>query len=83
MERLFPSYPEAIDRIMEIIARCRFSLEELTYQYPEEAIVSGMDAQQSLEHYVRECIPIRYPEGLPRTVLKVIKLELDLIKEMR
>ncbi|QFY60430.1 DNA polymerase III subunit alpha [Rhizobium grahamii] len=83
IERLFPRYKDAIARTMEIVSRCRFSLEELTYQYPEEAIVSGMDAQQSLEHYVRECIPIRYPEGLPRKVLKVVKHELDLIRSMK
>ncbi len=83
MERLFPRYPEALARTMEIVERCRFSLEELTYQYPEEAIVPGMDAQRSLEHYVRECIPIRYPEGLPQKVLRSVRHELDLIKEMK
>ncbi|MBB3980355.1 error-prone DNA polymerase [Rhizobium azooxidifex] len=83
MARLFPRYPEALARTMEIVNRCRFSLDELTYQYPEEAIVEGMDAQQSLEHYVRECIPNRYPEGLPQKVLRAIRHELDLIKEMR
>jgi error-prone DNA polymerase len=65
MQRLFPRYPEALARTMEIADRCRFSLEELTYQYPEEAIVPGKDAQASLEHYVWECVPARYPEGLP------------------
>ncbi|WP_312930867.1 error-prone DNA polymerase [Agrobacterium cavarae] len=83
MQRLFPRYPEALDRTIEIVNRCKFSLEELTYQYPEEAIVPGMDAQQSLEHYVRESIPDRYPEGLPQKVLKAVRHELDLIKEMR
>lgn len=83
MERLFPRYQEALARTMEIVNRCRFSLDELTYQYPEEAIVDGMDAQQSLEHYVRECIPNRYPEGLPQKVLRAVRHELDLIKEMR
>ncbi|AXV16594.1 error-prone DNA polymerase [Neorhizobium sp. SOG26] len=83
MERLFPAYPEALSRTMEIVERCKFSLEELTYQYPEEAIVPGMDAQQSLEHYVRECIPNRYPEGLPQKVLRAVKHELELIKEMK
>ncbi len=82
MERLFPRYPEALARTMEIVDRCKFSLEELTYEYPEEAIVDGMDAQQSLEHYVRECIPDRYPEGLPQKVLRSVRHELDLIKEM-
>ncbi|SMD13041.1 error-prone DNA polymerase [Rhizobium sp. RU36D] len=83
MERLFPRYPEALARTMEIVERCKFSLEELTYQYPEEAIVPGMDAQQSLEHYVRECIPDRYPEGLPQKVLRAVRNELDLIREMK
>ena len=83
MERLFPAYPEALGRTMEIVERCKFSLEELTYQYPEEAIVPGMDAQQSLEHHVRECIPARYPEGLPQKVLRAVKHELELIKEMK
>ncbi len=83
MERLFPRYPEAFRRTMEIVERCKFSLEELTYQYPEEAIISGKTAQESLEHYVRECIPNRYPEGLPQSVLKVIRHELDLIRAMK
>ncbi|MDK4717637.1 error-prone DNA polymerase [Rhizobium sp. CNPSo 4039] len=82
MARLFPRYPEALARTLEIVERCRFSLEELTYQYPEEAIVPGKNAQQSLEHYVWECIPKRYPEGLPPSVLKVVRHELDLIRTM-
>ncbi len=83
MQRLFSRYPEALARTMEIAERCKFSMEELTYQYPLEAIVAGMDAQQSLEHYVRENIPGRYPEGLPQKVLRSVRHELDLIKEMR
>ncbi len=83
MARLFPRYKEALARTMEIVNRCRFSLDELTYQYPLEAIVEGMDAQQSLEHYVRECLPNRYPEGVPQKVVKAIRHELDLIKEMQ
>ncbi len=83
MERLFPRYPEALARTLEIVERCTFSLEELTYQYPEEAIVPGKNAQESLEHYVWECSPNRYPEGLPPSVLKVIRHELDLIRTMK
>ncbi|SFB59304.1 error-prone DNA polymerase [Rhizobium sp. NFR07] len=82
MERLFPRYPEALARSMEIVSQCKFSLEELTYDYPQEALIDGMDAQQSLEHCVRECIPLRYPEGLPQQVLRTVRHELDLIKEM-
>ncbi|MGO8048301.1 DNA polymerase III subunit alpha, partial [Rhizobium johnstonii] len=60
MERLFPRYRQALARTMEIVRRCTFSLEELTYQYQEEAIVPGKDAQASLENYVWECAPARY-----------------------
>ena len=63
------SYREALARTVEIVARAKFSLEELTDQYPEEAIVPGKDAQASLEHYVWQCIPDRYPEGMPPDVL--------------
>nr|WP_172694564.1 error-prone DNA polymerase [Rhizobium rhizogenes]QCL10734.1 DNA polymerase III, alpha subunit [Rhizobium rhizogenes] len=83
MERLYPRYPEALARTMEIVHRCKFSLEELTYQYPEEAIVPGKDAQASLEHYVWECVPSRYPEGLPPDVLKTVRHEIDLIRTMK
>ncbi|TAY23196.1 DNA polymerase III subunit alpha [Rhizobium ruizarguesonis] len=83
MERLFPRYREALARTMEIVDRCRFSLEELTYQYPEEAIIPGKSAQESLEHYVWECVPNRYPEGLPPDVLKTVRHEFDLIKTMK
>lgn len=83
MERLFPRYPEALRRTMEIVEQCKFSLEELTYQYPEEAIVPGKTAQQSLEHYVWECVPDRYPEGMPPEVLATVRHELDLIQKMK
>lgn len=83
MARLFPRYPEALARTVEIAARCKFSLDELSYQYPEEALVPGKTAQESLEQYVWECIPDRYPEGLPPEVLKTVRHELDLIQKMR
>src|SRR5690606_18885708 len=36
MHRLFTRYPQALARTLEIAERCRFSLDELKYQYPEE-----------------------------------------------
>ncbi|MGR9399875.1 error-prone DNA polymerase [Rhizobium leguminosarum] len=83
MERLFQRYPEALARTMEIVERCKFSMEELTYQYPEEALIPGMSAQQSLEHYTWEGVKVRYPEGLPDHVEKTIRHELALIETMR
>ena len=36
MARLFARHPEAVARSLEIAGRCRFSLSELRYQYPDE-----------------------------------------------
>ena len=44
MARLFSRYPEALARTIEIAERCRFSLDELAYQYPEEADHARPDA---------------------------------------
>src|SRR3546814_11721083 len=36
MNRLYQRYPAALARTLDIADRCRFSLAELKYQYPEE-----------------------------------------------
>ena len=36
MERLFRDHPDAVARTLEIVERCRFTLDELRYQYPDE-----------------------------------------------
>ncbi|MCF1483509.1 MULTISPECIES: error-prone DNA polymerase [Rhizobium/Agrobacterium group] len=83
MHRLFSEYPEALARTQEIVARCRFDMSELQYQYPEEAIVPGLDAQQSLTKFTWEGAAGRYPDGIPDKVRKAILHELELIRMMK
>ncbi|MBD9507946.1 error-prone DNA polymerase [Ensifer sp. ENS07] len=83
MHRLFPEYPEALARTREIVSRCKFDMSELQYQYPEEAIVPGLDAQQSLTKFTWEGAADRYPEGIPYKVRKAILHELELIRIMK
>jgi error-prone DNA polymerase len=83
MHRLFSRYPEALARTREIVDRCRFHMGELVYQYPEEAIIPGLDAQQSLARFAWEGAAVRYPEGVPDKVRKSILHELDLIRTMK
>ena len=68
MARLFSRYPEALARTLEIADRCRFSLDELAYQYPHEALIPGLTPQQALEKLVWEGAAERYPEGVPDKV---------------
>jgi error-prone DNA polymerase len=82
MARLFARWPEAIACTIEIAGRCRFSLEELKYQYPNEIRAPGVTAQEALAKLTFEGAAARYPEGVPEKVTKLLHHELRLIGEL-
>ena len=82
MHRLFARYPEALARTVEIAKRCRFSLDELTYQYPEEILLPGLTAQEALAKLTWEGAKDRYPDGVPDDVTAILKHELKLIETL-
>jgi error-prone DNA polymerase len=79
MARLFARHPEAVARTLEIVERCRFSLSDLRYQYPQQLEDPALTPQQTLERLVRECAPQRYLEGLPGDVERQLRHDLQLI----
>ncbi len=83
MARLFGRYHEALACTLAIAERCRFSLDELAYQYPEEATMRGLTPQQALEKLTFEGAAERYPEGLPGKVAAILKHELRLIETLK
>ncbi|KPH85228.1 DNA polymerase [Komagataeibacter intermedius AF2] len=82
MARLFSRYSEAVARTTEIVERCRFSLDDLAYQYPDEVSVPGQTPQQALEVLTWEGAAAAYPEGIPPEVRKTLTHELALIGRM-
>jgi len=82
MHRLFSRYPEALARTLEIVERCRFSLDELAYQYPEERDDPALTPQQALEKLTWVGAGERYPEGLPDSVRATLQHELRLIEKL-
>ena len=82
MHRLFAPYPEALARTLEIADRCRFSLDELKYQYPDEVSTPGMTPQATLEELTWAGAKDRYPEELPNKVIGILKHELRLIETL-
>ncbi len=82
MARLFAAYPEAVTRTVEIAGRCRFSLDELAYEYPVEDGEDGRPPQQRLEALTWEGAARRYPQGLPDKVAGALRHELALIAEL-
>ncbi len=81
MARLFAAHPDAVARTEDIAADCAFSLDELRYQYPEEA-AAGRTAQQTLEDLTWASLPDRYPDGTPDKVTAQLRHELALIAEL-
>jgi len=83
MTRLFSRHAEAIERTGEIAARCRFSLTELQYQYPDEELIPGLTAQQALEKITWEGAVTRYPDGIPEKARAQIEYELKIITGLK
>ena len=82
MAALFRDHPRALANAVEIAERCRFSLRELRYEYPEEVVSEGHTPQQELEILTWEGAARRYPEGVPSRVRATLERELALIGEL-
>ncbi|TXJ09741.1 MAG: error-prone DNA polymerase [Alicycliphilus sp.] len=76
---LYP--PELLAATLTVAARCRFSLDEISYRYPLETVLPGMTAQQTLTWLTWEGAHARYPAGVPERVQAQIGKELDLIAD--
>jgi error-prone DNA polymerase len=80
--RLASVYPaELLERTLEVADRCRFSLEEIKYQYPLETVPAGLTPRQALRRFTIEGARQRYPKGVPWRVRQQLLRELDLISD--
>lgn len=82
MVRLFRGYEEAVARTISIMEACRFSLDELVYEYPDEPVPPGTTPQAHLEALTWEGAAWRFPEGIPDKVRATITRELQLVAEL-
>jgi error-prone DNA polymerase len=82
-ERLVQIYPpELLVNTLTVAARCTFSLDELRYQYPMEAVLPGQTPAQTLRQFTDEGASRRYPGGMPQAVHAQVAHELALISEL-
>ncbi len=82
-ERLARLYPgELLAESVAIAARCRFSLDELRYEYPEELVPQGMTPGEHLRALTGEGIRRRWPQGISSKLRDQIEHELALIAEL-
>ncbi|MEJ6009186.1 error-prone DNA polymerase [Novosphingobium aquae] len=82
MCRLFARWPHAIEAARQVADACRFSLDELRYEYPEETCPEGRTPQEQLEYLTWQGAEGRYPDGLPQDVCTTLSRELELIGKL-
>ncbi|MBY9068108.1 error-prone DNA polymerase [Hyphomonas sp. WL0036] len=80
--RLFKGFEPAIARTLDIVERCRFSLDELSYEYPDEPVPPGSTPQEHLERLTWAGANWRYPQGIPQQVTAQLRMELDMIADL-
>jgi error-prone DNA polymerase len=83
MARLFRDAPEAIEETLKLDASLTFSLDELKYEYPNEAREGFASTQDALVHLAWEGAAKRYPQGIPEKIRKALDHELTLIAELQ
>lgn len=77
MELLFQDLPEALANTVKIAESCTFSLAELRYTYPQEAVPEGHTAKSFLRELVMQGAKERYKGLLSLEVDKQIRRELE------
>ncbi|MGY6250050.1 error-prone DNA polymerase [Bosea thiooxidans] len=82
MARLFRDAPEVIAETQHLFSRIEFDLGQLKYAYPDEPVPPGWNDQDWLVELVRRRCLIRYPEGVPEKVEKLLAKELTLIAKL-
>jgi error-prone DNA polymerase len=82
MARLFAGFEDAIAAQADVLARVRFSLDELRYEYPDEVVHPGETAIESLKRLTWAGAARRYPDGVPAAVADAVRHEFDLIAQL-
>ncbi len=79
---LFPDDRGAVERTLDVAERCTFSMDELRYVYPSEALPDGTTTGEHLRRLVLEGARGRYGGRVPPDVLAQVEKELALIDEL-
>lgn len=82
MVRLFHDYPDAIAETIRIADQISFSLDELSYEYPEETSGASATPQDELIRLTWAGARDRFGDDIPDKVHAALNYELKLIAEL-
>jgi error-prone DNA polymerase len=80
LAQLYP--PELLAETLAIAERCRFSLDCLRYEYPDELVPAGHSPASWLRRLTADGLRWRFPAGVPAKVADLVEHELGLIAEL-
>ena len=81
LARIYP--PELLEETVRVAERCKFSLDELRYEYPEELVPTGETPASHLRKLTEKGLGWRFTNGVPEEIRKLIDHELALIAELK
>ena len=77
---LYP--PALLVETLAVAARCRFSLDEIRYEYPDDVTPPGQTPRVFLRRLTEQGMQRRWPDGCPDSVKAQVEHELALIAEL-
>ena len=80
--RRWRQVPEALDGARALADLCHFSMDDLSYEYPDELQPGGRTAMQELAFQTWRGAEKRYPDAIPDQVSAYLKHELILIERL-
>jgi len=80
LARIYPA--ELLAEGVRIAEYCRFSLDELRYEYPHEITPAGETPRSHLRKLTEAGLRRRWPHGAPASIKEQIERELALIAEL-
>ncbi len=75
--------PDTLAETLAIAQQCRFSLDQLRYEYPDELVPAGHTPSSYLREQTWIGAHRRFPAGIPANVQQQVEHELQLIAELR
>src|SRR5215216_2796468 len=82
MARLFCAAPQTVNETLRFLERCRFSLDELKYDYPDETRQGYATPQEALVALTEQGVQRRYPDGMRLDIRRALDHELAVTAEL-
>ncbi len=83
IRRIYRDAPDAVDESVRFLNGIAFSMDDLSYEYPEETAEGYADPQEALVKMSWEGAKVRYPNGVPEKVQNALKRELEIVGRLK